>query len=409
LLQRLFDSGEGSLMSKARTRQFWTKIHRYLGLATLLFLFLAAVTGCFLCFDKAVDAAINPDLFRASRAGPTIDPTEAATRLETERPALVVLSVPLNVPPGRTIEAAVAPRDPAAPLGYDQVFLDPHDGHVVGTRQSGPGWDRRHIVEGIFEFHYTLLAGTWGRWLMGIAAFGWLIGNGVGFYLTLPVAGPFWQRWKPMWTIDWSARLRRLMLDLHRASGLWLLLGAMVLAYTSVSMNFFDEAFTPTVQALSPARPSPFDRPAPGPAEASPIGFAAALDRALDHARATHLSWRPAKVSHLPDRDLYGVMFTRSGVEYYSGLGPVTYYVDGTSGRFVYADDPYHDSTGRKVSRALYPLHSGEVIGPVGVAIIFLLGLSTAEMCVTGFYTWWKKRQSRLASERAKRLAKAAA
>jgi uncharacterized iron-regulated membrane protein len=30
-------------------------------------------------------------------------------------------------------------------------------------------------------------------------------------------------------------------------------------------------------------------------------------------------------------------------------------------------------------------------------------------MCVTGLYTWWKKRQSRLASERAKRLAKAAA
>jgi len=111
----------------------------------------------------------------------------------------------------------------------------------------------------------------------------------------------------------------------------------------------------------------------------------------------------------VPDRNVYGVMFTKSGVEHYRGLGPVTYYVDGTSGRFVYADDPYHDSTGRKFSRALYPLHSGEVIGPIGIAIIFILGLSTAEMCVTGLYTWWKKRQSRLAVERAKQLAKAAA
>ncbi|MGN6268900.1 MAG: PepSY-associated TM helix domain-containing protein [Sphingomonas sp.] len=396
-------------MSKARTRQFWTKIHRYLGLATLVFLFFAAVTGCFLCFDKVIDAGLNPDLFRTSSTGPTIDPAAAATRLETERPQLAVLSFPLHVPPGRTIEATVGPRDPAAPLGYDQVFLDPHDGHAVGTRQSGPGWDRRHIVEGVFEFHYTLLAGTWGRWLMGIAALGWLIGNGVGFYLTLPPAGPFWRKWKPMWTIDWSARLRRMMLDIHRASGLWLLLGAMVLAYTSVAMNFFDEAFTPVAQALSPARASPFDRPATGAAKGPPIGFAAALDRAVDHARAEHLGWQPAKVSQLPDRNLYGVMFTKSGVEHYRGLGPVTYYIDGASGRFVYADDPYHDSTGRKFSRALYPLHSGEVIGPIGIAIIFILGLSTAEMCVTGLYTWWKKRQSRLAGERAKRLAKAAA
>ncbi|MGN6376203.1 MAG: PepSY-associated TM helix domain-containing protein [Sphingomonas sp.] len=396
-------------MSKARTRQFWTSVHRYLGLATLFFLFSAAATGCFLCFDKTIDAALNPDLFETTAAAPTIGPIAAVDRLEAARPDVAVLSFPLHVPAGRTIEASVASRDPHAPLGYDQIFLDPHDGHVVGTRRSGPGWGRRHIVEGVFEFHYTLLAGIWGRWLMGIIALGWLIGNAVGFYLTLPPVGPFWRRWKPMWKIDLSARLRRLMLDIHRASGLWLLAGAMVLAFTSVCMNFFEEAFTPIVEAVSPAHPSPFDTPSVNAAKGPTIGFAGALRLAEAHARAAHLDWRPAKESHLPERNLYSVMFTRSGVEHYRGLGPITYYFDGSSGRFVYADNPYHDSAGRKLSRALYPLHSGEVIGPVGIAIIFLLGLSTAEMCVTGLYTWWKKRQSRQASERAKRLAREAA
>ena len=393
-------------MSKPRTRQFWMSVHRYLGLATLVFLFLASVTGCFLCFDKKIDAALNRDLFVNPSSGAPMAPIAAVNRLEASRPELTALSFPLNVPPGDTIEVAVAPRDAAQPLGYDQVFLDSHDGQVVGVRQSGPGWDRRHMVDGVFEFHYTLLAGTWGRWLMGIVALGWLIGNGVGFYLTLPATGPFWRRWKPMWTIDWSARLRRLMLDIHRASGLWLLAGAMVLAFTSVCMNFFDEAFTPVVQAVSPAMRSPFDAP-PIAGTAAPIGFAAALVQATEHARGAGLAWRPAKESYLPDRTLYSVMFTASGVEDYRGLGPITYYIDGLNGRFVYADDPYADSTGRKLSRALYPLHSGEVIGRVGIAIIFLLGLSTAEMCVTGLYTWWKKRQSRRASERAKRLARA--
>ena len=71
----------------------------------------------------------------------------------------------------------------------------------------------------------------------------------------------------------------------------------------------------------------------------------------------------------------------------------------------VEIDDPYHDSFGRKLTRSLYPLHSGDVAGPFGIALIFLLGLSTAEMCITGFYTWWKKRESRAAASAAARRA----
>lgn len=181
-------------MSRASAHQLWNKFHRYLGLATLVFLFLAAVTGCFLCFDKAIDAALNPDLFMIQSTAPAIDPALAVDRLERTRPDLHVTAVPLRLLASRTIETSVTARNPGDPLGYDQLFLDPHDGHVVGTRQSGPGWDRRHIVEGVFQFHYTLLGGIWGRWLMGIAALGWLIGNVVGFYLTLPLTRPYWRR-----------------------------------------------------------------------------------------------------------------------------------------------------------------------------------------------------------------------
>ena len=393
-------------MSAAATRRFWTAVHRYLGLAVMGFLLIAAVTGCLLCADGPIDEALNPDLFRTAASGPALSPIEAVDRLERARPELVVTQFPLRAKPGRTIKAAVTARDAKTALGFDQIFLDPHDAHVVGMRQSGPGLDRRHIVEAVFLLHYTLLAGRWGRWLMGVAALGWLIGNGVGFYLTLPGTGPFWRRWRPAWAIDIRARLARLMLDLHRASGLWLLIGLTALAFTSVAMNFFDEAFTPAVSAISPARPSPFDRP-PGPrsGDGGAIGFERALAGASQAARERNLHWTPAVETYLPDRGLYGVMFTPSGYEAYRGLGPVTYYLDERSGRLVYADDPYHDSTGRKFSRALYPLHSGEVAGPIGRAVVFLLGLATAEMCVTGFYVWWKKRRSRRATDRAGRVA----
>jgi uncharacterized iron-regulated membrane protein len=387
-------------MSKAQTRQFWIKIHRWLGLTALGFLFIAGVTGSFLCFDKRIDAELNRDLFYRQAGGSVLQPAELAAKLQAERPDLVVSQFPLNPRATENLKVEVEPRSADANLGFNEAFLDRSTGHIVGTRLTGPGWDRRHIVEGIFQLHSTLVAGKWGRWIMGIAALAWLISNFVGLYLTFPAKKPLWPKWKKKWKIDLSARRRRFMLELHNASGLWLLILASVLAYTSVAMNFFDEVFTPAVQAVSPAKPSMFDA---GPKPVRPpvrLSFAEGLSAGVAAAQADGFKWKPALERFDPRYGVYGVTFTDNGVENYHLLGPVTYYVDAATGRLVERDDPYHDSFGRRLSRSLYPLHSGDVAGWFGIAIIFVLGLATAEMCVTGFYTWWKKRESRKLAKR---------
>ena len=383
-------------MTTADTRLLWTKIHRWLGLTAIAFLFIAGVTGSILCFDKRIDAALNSDLFHRQTQEAQLALPMLAADLQARHPEFVITQFPLNLRPSENLKLNVAPRGAGASLGFDELFVDPSDGRVVGSRQSGPGWDRRHIVEGIFQLHQNVVAGKWGRWAMGLAALLWFVGNFVGLYLTFPVKKPFWPKWKKKWKIDTGANLRRLMLEIHNSSGLWLLIPATVLAYTSVAMNFFDEAFTPAVQAISPARPSIFDTPVQAASpDASRIGFPQALALGSAAAKARGLAWQPALERYDAEHDVYGISFTDNGVENYHRLGPVTLYVDARSGRIVDSDDPYHDSFGRKLSRSLYPLHSGEVVGPIGIALIFLLGLSTAEMCVTGFYTWWKKRESR--------------
>jgi uncharacterized iron-regulated membrane protein len=382
-------------MSKAQTRQFWIKIHRYLGLTALGFLFIAGVTGSFLCFDKRIDAELNRDLFYRHSQGAATSPAELVDRLQKARPDVVVTSFPLNPRPSENLRVEVQPRSAGAQPGFNEAFLDPSSGGIVGTRLIEPGWDRRHIVEGIFQLHSTLVAGTIGRWVMGLAALAWFISNFVGLYLTFPAKKPFWPKWKKKWKIDFNAALRRLMLEIHNASGLWLLIAATVLAYTSVAMNFFNEAFVPAVQAVSPAKPSVFDSALNHASPAVRLNFAQALPLGIAAAKADGLKWKPALERFSPELGVYGVTFTDNGVENYHLLGPVTYYVSAADGHFVESDDPYHDSFGRKLSRSLYPLHSGDVAGWFGIAIIFILGLATAEMCVTGFYTWWKKRESR--------------
>lgn len=388
-------------MTQIQRHQFWTAIHRYLGLTIMTFLLIASVTGVALSFTAALDAALNRDLLHRPNAFP-LDPVRAVTALGATRPDLVVTAMPVLGTSNRTLLLGVTARLGASPLGYDQVFVDRSDGHIRGTRQRGPGWDRRHLMEGVFQFHYTLLAGTGGRWVMGLAALGWLIGNLVGVYLTLPLRGAFWKQWRKCWQVTPSSPLPRLLLDIHRASALWLLGGVVVLAFTSVCMNFFEEAFSPAVRAVSPGRPSLFDTAAPAaPPSAPMVNPVRALATAARAGR--RLDWRPAKVGYLPEWGVYRVLFTDDGIENYHRLGPVSLYVDGTTGRVLEYDDPYGDGAGRKLSRALYPLHTGKMLGRAGIALDIVLGLATIEMIGTGLYLWLKRRRLRVKTRRTQR------
>jgi uncharacterized iron-regulated membrane protein len=389
------------------TRQFWLAVHRYTGLVVLVFVAIAAFTGCVLELRGPIDRGLNPDLFHRPDVAAPLDPLTAVAAYKARNPGVEIVSFPLHPRAGETLPVTVAARSGAPALAFDEVFLAANNGTVAGTRSATtPGWDRRRLVEGIYLFHYTLLAGTWGRWFMGVCAAGWLIGAVVGLYLTFPSKGPFWKGWWRTFQLSLKGKLARVMLDLHQSTGLWLLIPVLVLAWTSVSMNFFDEAFTPIAQAISPARPSPFDRLAAAPATGPDIGFGAAIARAETLAAAHGQKGRVASVSFQPTLNLYGVSLTRSGTVNYSRLGPVTLDLDAASGRFVYADDPYTDSAGRAVSRSLYPLHTGQVAGGWGMAFAFLLGAVTFIQCLTGVYVWWKRRGGRVAARKARRAAR---
>lgn len=382
-------------MAAAATRLFWTKIHRWLGLTAMLFLFIAGVTGSLLCFDKEIDAALNADLFARNTNAAAWPAPVVADHIQKLRPDLMITEFPLSLGDNDTLKLSVVAKDRHAPLDFDELFVDPSNGRIAGTRMSGPGWDRRHIVEAIFQLHQNLIAGKWGRWVMGVAALAWLIGNCVGLYLTLPAKLPFWRKWWKKWKIDLRANSRRLMLEIHNSTGLWLLIPATVLAFTSVAMNFFDEAYEPLVEAVLPAKPSIFDSSPPTTAHSAQFGFGRALELGSAGAKQADVSWKPALERYNSQYGVYGISFTDNGRVNYHRLGPVVVYLSDQDGSVVEVNDPYHDTTGRKLVRVLYPLHSGQVAGSFGIALIFLLGLSTAEMCVTGLYTWWKKRTSR--------------
>lgn len=373
-------------------RRFLFLVHQYLGLFALLFLVLAGATGSIIVFRDELDKTLNSDLFHVEGARPA-PPLEVADRVQAERPDLWVTVVHMRGREDESLRLGVEPLDAARPLGYDDMFVHPADGTPVGQRQNAPGWGRHNLVAGIFIFHADLLAGDVGRILMGFVAVAWTLSAIAGLYLTFPQMPPFWERWKSAWTFSFKSRLPRLMLDLHKSSGLWLFPFVLLLGLTSVALNFYYEITEPTVLALSPASPSPFD---PGARSVPPghrpeLRYADILPLAEKAAAARAPNLEPTFASYFPHLGLYAVSYVTRGQSTYSDIGPVAFYFDDRSGEMVYADDPYRDGAGRALLRTIYPLHSGYVWGWPTRLIVLILGLATVEMSITGLYVWWRR------------------
>src|ERR1700732_765130 len=127
------------------------EIHKWSGLATFLLLLVAAVTGCILTFRQPIDAWLNPDLLAVVPAGPALSLPELTDRVEGQRPDLRLVLAIARPGPGRASVLEVAPRNPAVRLSYSQVSADPSTGRILGDRLQRAGWDRRHILQGVYE------------------------------------------------------------------------------------------------------------------------------------------------------------------------------------------------------------------------------------------------------------------
>ncbi len=396
---------------KLDPRGFWFTVHQWSGLASLVFLIIVGATGSALSYKVSVDQWLNPELFNAPGRGQALPVGELVSRVEAQRPELRVSQVFLDIRPGRAARMSVEPRaDGAATPGYDQVFVDPVDGRVLGQReQLKPGWSRANLVHGMHMLHAELLGGNIGRWLLGIISGLWALSSLIGLYLTFPKSRPFWKKWKAMWAVKRGVKLPRFLLDLHRASGLWLLLAAVPVGVTGCALNFFSELSEPVAVALSPSKVPQMNEETPPPKPPPPpkLGYGEAIARAAELARAEGRGMKPAVASYEADEGLYRVGVTKSGIRDYSGYGPVYYYIGGADGRLAFKDDPYRDSAGRAFIRSLYPVHTGEVFGWLTRLLVFLLGFAVVEMCVSGAYLWWKKQSIQWKARKARAAAAA--
>ncbi|MGQ3072742.1 MAG: PepSY-associated TM helix domain-containing protein [Ferrovibrionaceae bacterium] len=380
-------------------RSVLVRLHRWFGLTAAVFLVATGLTGSVLTFQHELDALLNPRLFRSPGQGTTLDPLELARRVETAEPSLRVIGLPMTAATGDAVQMNVRPRlDPATGkphrLGFDQVFVDPVDGRIVGTRAA-----REALIPTIYLFHYTLLDPTGiARVTLGIIAILWTFDCLAAWILTLPrrrsVAG-----WAQAWKIKAGGRGFRLAFDLHRAGALWLWLLLFLLALSSITMNLRLQVAVPVLSTMSTVTPSPFTRRGNDPARLATadatLSFAEIAARAAAEAEARGWNFAPGMIYHYPAYGLHAVRYWPSAIDRGSGLGRPILYFDDRDGGLFEADIPGIGTAADIFLDLQLPLHSGRIAGLPGRIAVCLAGIGIAVLTVTGVIIWWRKRPVR--------------
>lgn len=410
-------------------RSIFLLLHRWVGLTIAGFLFVSGATGAIISWDHELDELLNDHLTHVDSRGEPIPSLQLAKAIEARDPRVRVTYVPLSAEPGKALAFGVRPVvDPATgrlfEAGYNQVFVDPINGAVLGQREWGAPWPvtRENVVSFLYVLHYSLHIpemwgiDRWGLWLLGGIAVLWLLDCFVGFYLTLPrrrhaqagdaqattrnTIGTWWSRWRPAWAVKRGASAYRLNFDIHRAFGLWTWVLLFVLAFTAFSLNLYRDVFYPLMTMVSTVTPTPYDARAQTDKHKpiSPaIGYADIIARA--RAEAARRGWaEPAGAAfYTPNFGIYGVRFFHPGDDHgAAGVGPAILYYDGADGRYLGERIPWKGTAADIFLQAQFPIHSGRILGLPGRILISIMGLVTMVLSVTGVVIWWRKRAARV-------------
>ncbi|KPL68381.1 hypothetical protein SZ64_09765 [Erythrobacter sp. SG61-1L] len=377
-------------------------VHRWAGLTIALALVLTGLTGAILPFQRELGYRIAADVWQVAPPHPGAQPLsgiELMHRVEQQTGGTVSY-IKLEPTPGLALAVFVSAPQGHPPLPYDEVFVDPYTGAIRASVHLADLDDGAvNIMPFLVRFHYTLAAGPWGRFILGIAALIWVPVCLAGLVLSLPrgrlaggVAGRL-HAWAPAWKIRRGQGARILTYDLHRASGLWIWPVMLVFAWSAVAFNL-DDVHEP-VQRFFGARglynPPENSAPAQGerlsPQEAAEVGARLMAQEAVRQGFAIR---GPEAISFNSHAHAVGY-YARTSLDGPTERGSTAVWFDEVSGRQIGFRHPFGTTPADAFDKATRLLHTADLFGWPYRIFVSLIGLLTAASSIAGLLVWLRR------------------
>lgn len=365
-------------------------LHRWVGLAVLLFIAVAAITGTVLSFDKELDRVLNDDWYYVNPQTTRLPMDQLVPRAEAFTPGSRVTFVRMDADPARSYHFYLKSKPAAgAEKGMTHnVFVDPYTGVILGGRESGAfGLDKRHLIPMLVKLHYTWYMGDFGKWLIGIAALLWLIDHFGAVYLSFPNL----KSWRKSFQFRWASGGHKLNFDMHRSGSMWILPVLIALALSSVYLNL-NTQFKWVVNKFSPL--TTVECACHVDPNAKWLADTASWDGAIKLAQATKPELAVAAMTFMPDTRKF-IVSMKGPEDLTREVGMTKVYVNAMTGELMHVHERSAETAGDTFNAWQLPLHNGRVFGLFGQILILLSGIVITAICVTGFLIYAKKARAR--------------
>ncbi len=370
-----------NLKNKNRSRLLMKWLHLWPGIISALILIFVCITGTiFVYSDEIIDWSAG-DARYVKQVLPSRMPAEKLMEILRE-----------NYPDRKSPAYMVAYRDPRRSvrfntynkeIGLRMVYMNPYTGEIL--KDDGTVY----FFYTIAHLHNSLLLGKPGQWIIDIATLIFLIELITGIYLWWP------RRWnrsarKGAFTVKWRAPFKRMNYDFHKVFGVYAFLFILILLVTGLLIAF-EPLGNATMRLFGGIDPHHWksERVFSDEDKANSVFH---INDAVDAAFRMYPDKKEAQVAtYRLDAPYYNVRVSnRIGLK--SAENPEDMFFDRVTGK-VAIDVPQSVINGNKVENAIWVLHTGNWMGPVGKLLTFLAGLIGATLPVTGFLIWWNKRR----------------
>ena len=338
--------------------------HRWLALATSLFIFLIAGSGSALVFEGAMDRALAPALWHAQESGARLSLDTLAARA----------GIALHGAPGAVSMATEAGR-PDIFLGQGtRAYIDPVTGALLGLRTSAQS--ESTLPRKIHRLHTDLLVRGAGGTVVALVT--------IASFLLLVTGIIVWWRDK-LWRISWRASWKRIAYDLHHSLGIAAALVLLLVTASGIAMHY--RALGKAIDGIG-SPPAPVRR-----LQVQQAGRVLSLDSVVARATETLPGALPTSVTFSDGHGAAVVTLRFPEDRTPAGRSSVT--IGRSDGTVRAVQSTRALATGKRITTLLRPIHTGDILGPVTSVIWLLAALVLASQSITGALMWNNARHGR--------------
>ncbi len=361
------------------------KIHLYLGLLLGAWFVLVCVSGSIIVFEEELDRLLHPEFFELggdegnSARRPAMPLSRVLVEVRQAYPDLTPQRIIFrHAPNGPYLIWLHDPADEAWLTPRYEVAFDQYAGKSIGLRSGA------NPVRLIWQFHIDLLMGEVGKTILGVSAVLLLVSCLTGLVLWWPRR----TKVRQAFAIKRGARGHRLNMDLHRVTGIYLLLPLAIATFTGIVIIWPQYTF-PVLEAFLdiPERRVPEQRTVNARWRADIDGLKVRVRELLPNGQ---LAWVAIPSE---DRPFYHFSVRSFSNGHPRGRSYARFYAD--NGALHSHASTYRSTLGYQIRwEWLVPTHSGDILGVPGKIAMLLAGLSPVVFIATGLVIWRNKRKA---------------